>query len=270
MPPRKRPSAAGKTQVPKRRRRETVDKKEEAEAPDGAGAEEDAEEEGHEVDQVVDPDTLLPTKGAKKARSQPGKPKPKRSLLVAGQQDAADRLEACLRSLKEGQAAELRFADEKGGLLGKALLQVLSLQCLPGHAVAEAKLLAKAGRVPKLAKALGKDTGCFVHFCKVRACSKPPLHPKAKWLHASIWRPVNHDQCSSSWMKSKPTAAWVKKRAAGKECRPDLVATVPSKAPKKKAVKAKSGAKNKLVKETSRGGRGKRGGRGRSCFESSC
>ena len=144
MPLRKRPTAAGKTQVPKQRRRETVEQ-EEAEAPDGAGAEEDAEEEGHEVDQVFDPDTLLPTKGAKKAVRQPAKPMPKRALLVAGLQDSADRLEACLRSLKEGQAAELRFADEKGGLLGKALLQVLSLQCLPGHAVAEAKLHAKAG-----------------------------------------------------------------------------------------------------------------------------
>ena len=131
-------------------------------------------------------------------------------MLQAGHQDSADRLEACLRCLKEGQAAELRFADAKGGLLGKALLQVLSVQCLPGHAVAEAKLLAKAGRVPKLVKALGKDTGCFVHFCKKRGCAKAPLHPKARWLHAPIWRPVSHEQCTSAWMKSKPTAAWVK------------------------------------------------------------
>ena len=243
MPPRKRPAAAVKTQGSKKRRRV---KEEEAETPEGAGAEEDAEEEGHEVDQVVDPDTLLPMKGAKKAAKKREKPKPKRALLVAGEQDSADRLETCLRCLKEGQAAELQFADDSGGLLGKALLQVLSLQCLPGHAVAEAKLLAKAGRVPKLAKALGKDTGCFVHLCKDRGCAKAPLHPKSNWLHAPIWRPVSYNQCTSPWTKTKPTAAWVKKQEADKKCRPDLVTTVPSKSAKKKAAKGKQTSKNKL------------------------
>jgi hypothetical protein len=159
----KRPAAAGKRA---RKRKESEPVAEEEEEYEAGEAEEATD------DPVVEPDSKTSKKkSSHKSLKPPAKADSRGQFLVAGSEAAASSFVQALEQIKDGALLQARFQDSAGKLAGKCLLEAAAVQDLGGHAVAEGRLLARTGTVPKQVKQLRKDADTLVHLCRFsRSC----------------------------------------------------------------------------------------------------
>ena len=78
--------------------------------------------------------------------------------------------------LEAGPGCEVKFVDAKGKLVGKCLLQPLLVQSFNGHAAVEARVLAKAGKTPRLHKKGGLPEGTAAARRPVAPCTGMAAH----------------------------------------------------------------------------------------------